>query len=133
MSYEMVGFYPCYGNKDILFATCHVYDTEKQIDIRGINVNCKKNNIKVKLPFCRKYDFEEKRSVGFPVISYTNEQEEMALRSFIAEKAKKEVSSFKFPKGFPSTKEEWIKLLRKNKDINDIKVVEGKKTVYVRK
>ncbi len=117
MNFEFVGLYPAYGSKEKeLVATCHLYDTRTNLDIRGIKVICKKDSVFVRMPSISMYDYDEQKTVMFPVLTFSDKKEQDDVRSFIIEKTKKELLDIKLPRNFPKTKQEFFSLLKKKHD-----------------
>lgn len=80
MTIEFVGFYPLISpikiKKATLIGTAHVFLVEERIDIRGIGVIKKNNNIWYSMPFKRDIDPETKKSIRYPVISFLDKDKQ---------------------------------------------------------
>jgi len=77
---ELVGVYPEKHNKKI-FATFHIYLTDRDIDIRGgVVFKLKDGTLFVQVPQGRGTCDETGKMIKFPIVSFTDKDYEKAVR-----------------------------------------------------
>lgn len=72
MKVELIKFYKVKSKNKRLFGTCHVRLMDFYIDVRGIEILKKNNNLFIKIPHKIAYDEVAKKKVSYPVFHFEN-------------------------------------------------------------
>jgi hypothetical protein len=93
MKFEFVEFYPVVGiqKRKNLIGTVHIYIIECEMDIRGISVIKKGNQIFFQLPYSKGIDNETNKEIWYPMIIFTNETKQKEMIDFLRKKVKPEI------------------------------------------
>lgn len=110
---ELVAFYPEYSGKHETAGTVHIYVKDIGLDIRGIRYVKKKNCAYVFMPNKMSWDFEDKKSIKYPIISFTDDLVHSTLLADIRMLMDDHFKTWEVPIGLPGTKKEFLKIIVK--------------------
>lgn len=110
---ELVAFYPEYSGKHETAGTVHIYVKDIGLDIRGIRYVKKKKSSFAFVPNKISWDFEDKKNIKYPIISFTDDLVYSTLLADIRMLMDDYFKTWEVPIGLPSTKKEFFNSMPK--------------------